>query len=121
MNAVKGSFIAILSSLISAVIFAYLFRLPIPLAGTIGPFGDFSSYDADVSEVLTSVALAWVFYGAFGGFIVIPLFGAMAGYVAGKRKSSPEHKNRDIALWSILAGGVPVLFISTLDYLIGPW
>ena len=34
MNALKGAVIAVTSSLLVAVLFAYLFRVPIPMAGS---------------------------------------------------------------------------------------
>ncbi|MEX2165023.1 MAG: hypothetical protein WD823_12380 [Sulfuricaulis sp.] len=43
LDAVKGAVIAIAASLMIAIVFAYLFRLPIPMGGMIGPFGKFSS------------------------------------------------------------------------------
>jgi small neutral amino acid transporter SnatA (MarC family) len=75
----------------------------------------------NVVEVLDSVVVAWVFYGVLGDFIVIPVFGAIAGFIAGRKNANSENKNRMIVLWSIVASGIPVLFLSTLDYIIFPW
>ena len=122
MNAVKGAGIALVASLVSALVFAYLFRLPIPLGGIIGPFGQFSSYDMGVLAVLKSVAIAWVFYGIFGGFVLLVLCGAFTGIIAGKKYSgTANRKNMMIALWSAGTSVIPVFILSILDYLIGPW
>jgi hypothetical protein len=44
MNILKGVILTVFSSLVIALIFAFIFRLPIPMGGIIGPFGEYSSY-----------------------------------------------------------------------------
>lgn len=122
LNAVKGAVIAVAASLVIAILFAYLFRLPVPMVGLIGPFGTFSSYAASPEELVQMVVLAWVFYGLFGGFIVLPVCGAVTGVIVGNRYSDTKYnKNNMIALWSAGASVVPVFFLSILDFIIGPW
>jgi heme/copper-type cytochrome/quinol oxidase subunit 2 len=122
LNAVKGGMIALASSLVIAILFAYLFRLPVPMVGLIGPFGTFSSYAASPKEVVQMVLLAWVFYGLFGGIIVLLVCGAVTGVIVGNSYSATKYgKNKMIALWSASVSAVPVFFLSILDFIIGPW
>ena len=121
MNALKGAIISVVSSLIAAILFAYLFRIPIPMGGYIGPFGEISTYSIEVVDVLKYVFVAWVFYGMFGGFIILPTFGAITGAIIGGKYSDSKNKNRIIVLWSIMISTIPVFILSILDYIIGPW
>ena len=121
INGLKGAMIALVSSLLIAIIFAYFFRLPIPLAGYIGPFGDFSSYGMQVVAVLRSVFVAWIFYGLFGGFSILPASGVITGVIIGNKYSGPKNKNRVIGLWSSTISAIPVFILSILDYSFGPW
>ena len=121
MNALKGAVITVTSSLFVAVLFAYLFRVPIPMGGMMGPLGEISSYSIGVVDVLKSVFVAWVFYGVFGGFIILPIFGAITGVVVGRKYAGSSKANRMIVWWSFIASAIPVFLLSTLDYIIGPW
>ena len=121
MDAMKGTIIAVISSLFVAILFAYIFRIPIPMGGMFGPFGEFSSYGLSVVDVIKSVFVAWVFYGRFGGFIIVPIFGAITGGIVGRKYSESSKKNRMIVMWSFIASAIPVFLLSTLDYIIGPW
>lgn len=109
------------SSYFVALLFAYTFRIPIPLAAYYGPLGEISTYSLTVVEVLKSVLVAWVFYGIFGGFIIVPVLGAAAGLLAGRKHISSRNRRSMIVLYSVLAGSAPVLALSVLDYVIGPW
>jgi len=62
-DAKKGAFFALASSLLVALLFAYIFRIPIPMGGYIGPFGVISTYGMPIVDVLLSVLVAWVFKG----------------------------------------------------------
>ena len=121
MNALKGAIVALASSLIVALLFAYLFRIPIPFGGYIGPFGKISTYSMAIADVLKSVLVAWVFYGIFGGFIILPVFGAVTGEYIGRKYAGSKNKNKIILLWSFVVSAIPVFILSILDYLIGPW
>lgn len=122
LNAAKGAAIAIASSLVIAVLFAYLFRLPIPMAGMIGPFGELNTFGISPIAVLQGVFMAWVFYGIFGGLIILVVFGAITGIIVGNKYSGPKYnKNKMIALWSVMISVIPVFFLSILDFIIGPW
>jgi hypothetical protein len=121
MDALKGSVLALFFSFLVALVFAYIFRIPIPLVGMLGPLGAFSPYTMDFTEVLTSVFVAWVFYGMFGGFLILPLFGALAGQWASRKFPRQHDKDRMVILYTAIAGTIPVTCLSILDYIIGPW
>ena len=121
MNALKGIATAVVSSFLIALVFAYLFRIPIPLGGYIGPFAEVSSYGINVIDVVGMVFMAWVFYGIFGGMIVLPVCGVITGVVVGRKYSGSNKKNKMIILWTTAVTFVPVFILSILDYLIGPW
>ncbi|WDD97890.1 hypothetical protein [Thalassomonas actiniarum] len=121
MDALKGVIITAISSLLTAILFAYLFRFPIPMIGYIGPLGDVSIYEASVTDVVKSVALAWGFYGMLGGFIILFLCGAITGVLTGRKYSQTSNKNSMIVLWSIMISTIPVFVLSILDYIFGPW
>ena len=120
MDALKGAMAALAASLLLAILFAYLFRIPVPMGGMIGPFGEFSTYGMAVGDVLKSVLIAWMFYGMFGGFIILPLCGAVTGLLVGRKYSRENGRNRLIVFWSIIVSAIPVFALSTLDYIIGP-
>lgn len=120
MNTIKGMAVALLASFLAALLFAYTFRLPIPLGGMLGPFGSASPYGGSFADVLRMVTFAWLFFGRLGGFMLVALYGAFAGFLAG-RAFAEKHKNRMIMICAAISGAVPVLWLSTLDYFIGPW
>jgi len=121
INAFKGTITAVISSLLIAILFAYLFRFPIPMGGYIGPFGQFSSYDSNVIDTIKSILVAWAFYGVFGGFIILSLFGAIIGILIGKKYSHLVIKNKMILYSSSSISIVAIFILSILDYIIGSW
>jgi len=121
MDASKGIITAFLSSLLVAILFAYIFRIPIPMGGYIGPFGEFSTYDSSIVEILKSVFIAWVFYGIFGGYIILTTCGVITGIYTGHKYSESSNKNRMIVFWTALISAIPVFILSILDHIIGPW
>lgn len=120
-NALTGAIVALVSSYFVAVLFAYAFRVPIPFAGYGGPFGQFSTYHMPVAELLRSVLVAWVFYGLFGGFIILLVGGFLTGVLVGRKYVGQTNQTAMIALWSASISAAPVLVLSVLDYIIGPW
>ena len=121
MDSLKGAIAATASSFLAALVFAYIFRIPVPMFGLLGPLGQFSAYSMNFLDVLTAVIVAWLFYGAFGGFVIVPALGAIAGWFAGKRFPSARDRNRNVVLWAAVAGVIPVFGLSVLDLVIGPW
>jgi asparagine N-glycosylation enzyme membrane subunit Stt3 len=92
------------------------------MGGMIGPFGTFSSYEENPIEVLKMVFVAWIFYGMFGGLIILAVCGAITGIIIGNKYSKPkDNKNKMIVLWSTIVSVMPVFFLSILDFIIGPW
>jgi hypothetical protein len=120
-HALIGAMTALVSSYFVALLFAYTFRIPIPMAAYYGPLGELSTYALTVVEVLKMVLVAWVFYGIFGGFIILTALGAAAGVVAGRSQIATKNSIRKVTLYSALAGAIPVIGLSVLDYVIGPW
>lgn len=121
MATFKGILTALVASYFLGLLFAYVFRVPIPFAGYMGPFGDISSYSASVGEVLLAVAAAWLVYGALGGFLVLAVAGGVAGCWAGQQRASKSMQNVMIVGLATLASAIPVTFLAVLDWLIGPW
>ncbi len=121
MDALKGSAIALLFSFLVALVFAYTFRIPIPLAGMLGPFGTLSPYAMSFTEVFVSVFAAWLFFGIFGGFLILPILGAIAGHWASRRFAQAKRKNRMVTFYASISSVIPVTCLSILDYIIGPW
>jgi hypothetical protein len=120
MNILKGITLTAFLSLVVALLFAFFYRLPIPMGGILGPFGEYGS-GSNILETIKMVFTAWVFYGFFGGFIVLLIFGVLAGYFGSKVSDTSINSNLKILQYSFIGGFVPVLFIATLDFIIGPW
>lgn len=120
-NGLAGSIFALIGSYVWALVFAYTFRIPIPLAGLYGPFGEFDTYSMEVMAVVLGVLVAWVFYGIAGGFIILSVLGFSTGAAIGQKYLGKRNKNSMIVLSSGLVGGIPVFLLSILDYIIGPW
>ncbi len=121
MNAIRGSVTAILSSLFILILFAYTFRIPIPLSGMHGPFGEFS-FRGNAIEVVTSVFLTWVVFGTFGGgFVILAILGAVTGIKMGHTYQNTTKKDKMIMLWATAVAAIPVFLLSISDYIFGPW
>ncbi len=121
MNALKGAAVTVVSSLIVALLFAYVFRVPIPFWAYIGPFGEASTYGLNVADVVKHVFLAWLMYGALGGFMLLAVGGSLTGAIVGRKYAGSAYQNRMIVLWAIGVSAVPVFVLAILDYVIGPW
>ena len=121
MDSLKGAITAVPSSFLWAILFAYLFRIPIPMGGYIDPFGEVSTYGIGIFDVVKAVSVAWLFYGVLGGFIILSAVGAIAGVLSGSIYSKSNTKNRMVLVWSCVASAIPVFVLSILDYIIGPW
>lgn len=117
-DALRGMVIAIKDSLLMVVLFACLFRFPIPFIGYVGPFGEVSAYSI---HMVVPLLIAWVFYGLFGGFFILASCGAMTGMIIGHIYSESDYKNRMISVWTIVISTIPIFVLSILDFIIGPW
>jgi hypothetical protein len=104
------------------LLFFFVFLFLSPLGGYIGPFGEIGVYDFGAVELFKTVFLAWIFYGMFGGFIILSVFGAITGVIVSRKYSgSVAIKNKMIVLWATTISAIPILLLSILDYIIGPW
>ncbi len=126
-DAIKGAFIALVASLPTGIVYALSFRFPIPLGGYIGPFaGEHGLENIDLIYTLKSVFIAWIFYGIFGGFIVLIVAGAIAGVIISSKYKGVEEtdktkKNKLILGYGIIIAIIGDGMLSVLDYIIGPW
>jgi len=95
-----------------AALIALLYRFPLPFVG----------YESGVDAVVPALYAVY-FYGVWlGGFVIVGVFGAAAGFTVYLRNSAGSAVYWKCMFWlSACAAGVPLLLLSTLDYLIGPW
>jgi hypothetical protein len=112
--------IAMASSIVFSMLFALIFRFPIPMGGMMGPFGDLRPFPGSMLEFFLSIGIAWLFYFFFGGFVFLILLGSIAGILVERYATEPL-KNRMSMIAGSIAGLIPVAVLSTLDFIIGPW
>jgi hypothetical protein len=72
----RGAFAALAAVYPAAFLTALVWRFPIP----------FSGFESGIGAAVRSV-IAVTFYGLFGGFVVVPIAGAVAGSLAGRERS----------------------------------
>ena len=121
-DSIKGGRIAIVSSFPIALLFALLYRFPIPMGGYIGPFSGKSHIG--VINSLKAVVLAWVVYGILGGFVLLFVGGAVTGTaISSKCSESDDKKHRDrmVTTGGIIFAILCVGLLSNLDFIIGAW
>ena len=95
----------------TAALIGLVFRFPIPLAG----------YFSGVEAVIPSM-VAVAFYSLFGLLPTLLLFGAIAGiFVPTDRTGSGVWPSRSEIQASMAAAFVPLVGLSILDKIIGPW
>ncbi len=94
-----------------AALAALCYRFPIP----------FSGYESGPMAVPHSL-MAVVFYGLFGGFVVLAALGAAAGAAANllARQDAPLER-RLVRAFALAADLVAVLILAFLDKIIGKW
>ena len=120
-NALIGFTTAVLASLLVAIVFAFLFRFPIPFVGYIGPFTELSPYSLGVLKTIEAVVIAWWFYGILGGYIILGFGGITTGLYLGHKYADATNKNNMVVIWSTVISAIPVFVLSILDFLVGPW
>ena len=110
-NVVRGMLWAVVFAFPLAALCALIFRFPMPLAG----------YEHGVSAIPHAL-LAVIFYGIMGGFVVLAGLGALSGYVATRMSVGDEGRSRRLTLFLAAFGSAAaVLFLASLDKIIGPW
>jgi len=67
---VRGAFASVISSLPISIIFALVYRFPVPFGGYVGPFSVHHT-DFGIVEIIKIIPFAWLFYGILGGFVVL--------------------------------------------------
>ena len=68
-NGSTGAATAVISNLLIALLFTCIFRIPIPMAGYVGPFGNISTYNTIFFDTITSVVTAWL-----DGYVARPTY-----------------------------------------------
>jgi hypothetical protein len=109
--AVLGAVLAVAGAFPLAATTALFYGFPVPFAGKLsGP-----------SALLPS-QIAVVMYGLIGGFPVLALAGAIAGAIAFKL-GSPSRSRVGVlcAVLALVCSAAGVVFLATLDLIIGPW
>ena len=121
LDALKGIVVTTLGSFVMVIVFAYLLRMPVPFNPYNGPFEQPSIYTLGFLPVVKMLSLAWVFYMAFGGFVILPVLGAVTGILVGNKYTESSRKNSLIVFWAFVVSAIPVFILSVLDWVIGNW
>ncbi len=113
----RSLFYSLISGFFLSILFAFSYRFPVPFTGLIGPLGELS---IGFWDTIKSVVGAWIFYGIFFGGIVVylALNGALQFAIRRNAKSGSKKK---LTVISIVLGFIPVLALTHLDFVIGPW
>ncbi len=107
----RGTALALISAFPAAAITALLYRFPVPFAGYLSGF-----------QAVGPAVIAVIFYGIFGGFVVLALLGAMGGWVAYRIGAPAERQVRLLTYaFSTAAALAGALLLAVLDKIIGPW
>ncbi|MES2521666.1 MAG: hypothetical protein V4617_03125 [Gemmatimonadota bacterium] len=106
-----GSIAALLSMFPVASLLALVWKFPLPMGG----------YAQGVRAALLA-PLAALFYGLFGGFLVVPALGAASGALAFKLSEGDSGQARKLSIALGVASAVAAgVFLNVLDKIIGPW
>lgn len=107
----RGGLWAIALAFPLAAICALLYRFPQPMAG----------YSRGLSAMPPTI-FAVIFYGLFGGFVVLYVVGGLGGAAAHANGRPDERLVRRLALaFGGLTALISVVFIAELDTIIGPY
>ena len=99
----RGILVAVLSSYPIAILFALVYRFPIPMGGIIGPFGEINA-NVGIFDIIKMVTIAWIFYGILGGFVVLSVGGAVAGIIIERKYDQNSGKVKLIYIWGVVRG-----------------
>jgi hypothetical protein len=106
-----GALSAMLLTFPLAAVCAIVYRFPVP-------FGGYVSGIAPLPYVLMGV----FFYGILGGFPLLAVSGALAGWVAHQAAQPNSLAARRLAaVFGALVAVLGVVLLAVLDKLIGPW
>ena len=106
-----GAAVATAGAFPAAALIALVYGFPVPFVGKL----------QGVAAIKPAM-FAVVFYGILGGFIVLPLLGAAAGFLASRMNHGNPRAARRLTIIAALAVSLAcVVFLATLDLLIGPW
>ena len=117
----KCAVLSIIMSFPMTIAMILLLRFPIPFVGYVGPLSTHGINYLEIIDILKMATMAWVFYGMFGGFIIVSVAGLIAGYLV--HRKSNNHATSDATLFKA-AGFVAFMscgLLAVLDFIIGPW
>ncbi len=107
----RGALWAVVLAFPLAALCALVYRFPVP----------FSGYESGLAAAPVAL-MAVVFYGLLGGFPVLLAAGALGGAAMNALASPDVQRVRRLTLASSgLIAALAVIFMATLDKLIGPW
>ncbi|MEX1095005.1 MAG: hypothetical protein WED34_03090 [Planctomycetales bacterium] len=108
----KGAIISIFAAFPWAALVALVYGFPVPFAD-----GKPSGFAAVVPSLF-----AVLFYGLIGGFVVLGVAGAAAGFAASWLGRRDGDRARVLCwVFAGAASGGCVVFLAVLDRFIGPW
>lgn len=120
--AIKCAMLSITFSFPISLALALFYRFPIPMGGYIGPASDIGIDYSNILDILKMVSIAWVFYGIFGGFIVLAIGGAAASKLTLHKTSKTEHSQvKNLVVRAVCVSFLGCGALAILDYIIGPW
>lgn len=106
-----GAIVALIGLFPMAFLVTLLWRFPMPMGG----------YESGLDAALKS-PVALVFYGLFGGFVVVPAFGAFAGWMAFRMAGGGSVTARRLSVvYGLSCALIACLILSVLDKIIGAW
>jgi hypothetical protein len=106
VKALKLIVVALVSSLIAAILLAYLFRFP-TIGGFVGPFGDISPYTRlNQLGVLAIISVSWLTYGLMGFFVAVAAGGIIAWIVG----EATEMSTRQVFKLAAILGSLPMMY-----------
>jgi hypothetical protein len=111
IGVVWGALSAVMLVVPFAALCAVVYQFPVP-------FGGYVSGLRQVPLVLMAVA----FYGAIGGFPILLVLGALAGWAAHALAAPDMRRVRRVAVaFGTIASAMSVLLLAVLDKVIGAW
>ncbi len=106
-----GCIAALISMFPVASLLALLWKFPLPMGGF-----------AQGPRAALLAPVAALFYGLFGGFLVVPALGAASGALAFKLTSGDTGRARRLSIvLGVLSAVAAGVFLNVLDKIIGPW
>ena len=108
---ITGGIAALVSMFPVASLLALIWKFPFPMGGYAHGF-----------QAALMAPLAALFYGLFGGFLVVPALGAISGALAFKLSKGDGSRAKKLSIvFGVACAFAAGVFINVLDKIIGPW